>query len=97
MVIARGQRDAALLAALRNLPLELQLVLELHYWEGMSTAELAEVLELAQGTVKTRLFRARAQLRERMGADPSPEVEATDDFDAWAQSLRGLVSGAIDQ
>jgi RNA polymerase sigma-70 factor (ECF subfamily) len=45
------------------LPLDLQTALELHYWEELSTAELAEVLAIPQGTVKTRLFRAREQLR----------------------------------
>jgi len=71
--------------ALQRLPVELQLVLELHYWEEYSTAEIAEALELAQGTVKSRLRRAREQLQRELGdgADVAalvgraiPEVEA---------------------
>jgi RNA polymerase sigma-70 factor (ECF subfamily) len=94
-VIAQVAREAALLDALRHLPLELQLVVELHYWEGMSTAELAEVFEVPQGTVKTRLLRARTLVRERMGVARAPDDgEERDDFDAWAQSLRSLLSSA---
>lgn len=57
-------RQAVLLAALRRLPLDLQIVLELSYWEDLPLAEMAAVLEVPVGTVKSRLFRARAALRE---------------------------------
>ncbi|HET6585683.1 MAG TPA: RNA polymerase sigma factor [Nannocystaceae bacterium] len=63
VIVAAGERDRALLAALRRLPLDLQTALELHYWEELTTAELGDVLAIPQGTVKTRLFRAREQLR----------------------------------
>ena len=91
-VIAAGQRDRALLDALRRLPLELQVVLELYYWEGIGTAELGELLELPQGTVKTRLMRARERLRASLSHAPAGEIPSDDDgLDAWARSLRALV------
>jgi RNA polymerase sigma-70 factor (ECF subfamily) len=64
----RAQAAVQVRDALRRLPVDLQLVVELHYWEEHSTAEIAELLELAQGTVKSRLRRAREALEQDMGA-----------------------------
>lgn len=38
----------------------------LHYVEGYSIAEIAKMLSLSEGTVKTRLYRARNRLKERL-------------------------------
>jgi RNA polymerase sigma factor (sigma-70 family) len=65
-VIAHEQEEQILLEALRRLPVDLQLALELFYWEEMTIAELAVVLQIPAGTVKSRLFRARQQLREEI-------------------------------
>lgn len=60
------QERQQLVAALRQLPLDLQVALELFYWEGMAGAELAAALDIPEGTLRTRLRRARQLLRERM-------------------------------
>ena len=89
--MAREQDRERLLRALRSLPLELQLLLELHYWEHLDSEQLAEVFDIAPATARTRLFRARAALREHMEQmDGAPErTPATmADFDGWIQSLR---------
>jgi RNA polymerase sigma factor (sigma-70 family) len=75
MMFATGERDRALLVALRRLPLDLQTALELHYWEDLTTGELADILGVPQGTVKTRLFRARERLREAMRADAATDED----------------------
>lgn len=49
--------------ALQELPVESQMLLELHYWEGLSTRELAQVFEVPEGTIKSRQSNARARLR----------------------------------
>ncbi|MCA9650307.1 MAG: RNA polymerase subunit sigma-70, partial [Myxococcales bacterium] len=36
------------------------------YWEELSTRELSDALEVPQGTVKSRLRRAREALREAL-------------------------------
>ncbi len=92
--VAARRSHEALLAALRRLPLDLQIVLELHYWEGLSMTELAEVLEIPAGTAKSRIRRARAALREILPQflEPGADVETSvENLEAWARSLRGAV------
>lgn len=50
--------------ALRQLPVEQQTLLELHYWQELDIEALSEVFELEAGTVRVRLHRARKKLRE---------------------------------
>lgn len=90
--VAQRQQQARLVAGLRTLPVELQLVLELHYWEGLSTAELAGVIDAPQGTVKSRLRRARALLAEAMQAAEGSVIDqltSRDVLNSWVQALRG--------
>jgi RNA polymerase sigma-70 factor (ECF subfamily) len=50
--------------ALRRLPPELRAVVEATILDGLTTKEAGQVLGIPNGTVKTRLMRARAALRE---------------------------------
>ncbi len=59
----RNQERRTLLRALRRLPLDAQVMLELAYWEGLKDRELAEIQEIPVGTVKSRLRKARLALR----------------------------------
>jgi predicted DNA-binding protein YlxM (UPF0122 family) len=52
--------------ALELLPLEFKAVLERFYWEEKTIPEIADDLGIAKGTVKSRLFRAKAMLKERL-------------------------------
>lgn len=54
--------------ALMDLSAEQQAVLCLHHVEGLSIEEAALVLGIAEGTVKSRLHRAREAFRSRLGA-----------------------------
>lgn len=62
--VARGEEETLLVAALREIPLEYQVALELAYWEGLSGPEIAEILGIAEPTVRSRLTRAREALRD---------------------------------
>ncbi|MCR9161301.1 MAG: RNA polymerase sigma factor [Nannocystaceae bacterium] len=93
-VLGAKEREGRLLAALRQLPLDFQLTLELFYWEGMKTHEIAEVLDISPHTTRSRLARARDRLREALAtlelvsADDLATLEREADFDAWARQLR---------
>ena len=50
--------------ALSHLPDELRIVLVLHYLEGYAIKEIADILQLPGGTVKSRMSRGRYQLRQ---------------------------------
>lgn len=65
-VIARTQEQRLLLAALRALPVNYQVVLELYYWEDLKTDRIAEVLGVPAATVRSRLQRARDALEASM-------------------------------
>lgn len=65
--VAANDERAAMTLALREIPLELQVAVELHYWEELTTAELADALGVPQGTAKSRLRRAKSLLRDRLG------------------------------
>jgi len=64
--VERAELDAALHAAIAELPEERRLVLVLRDVEGLSYEQIAETLALDPGTVRSRLHRARMQLKEKL-------------------------------
>jgi RNA polymerase sigma factor (sigma-70 family) len=79
-IIAHARSHALVLEALQSIAVDYQTILELFYWDELSGAEIAEVLEIPQATVRTRLFRARAALLAvltRLGgtADDGPALD----------------------
>ena len=67
--LEKARRDAAVAECVARLPEAYQSALRLHYWMGESVAEIATLLDVAENTVKSYLFRARqllqSMLRER--------------------------------
>lgn len=59
---------ARLRAAIEALPEKYRTVITLYHLQGKQYEEIAEVLGLPMGTVKTHLFRAKEQLRRLLGA-----------------------------
>ncbi|MEM6995248.1 MAG: sigma-70 family RNA polymerase sigma factor [Myxococcota bacterium] len=88
---ARRERHQLLHEALRRIPVELQVALELYYWEELRAKDLAEILELPVGTVRSRLRRRLEQLREQIGllsdsgTDPTQSI---DEVERWSNALR---------
>lgn len=95
-VLARAEQKL-LLHALRRIPLDSQIALELYYWEGMAAREIAEVLGVPETTARSRIGRAREyaaqQLRE-IAESPDVVASTIGDFEAWARSLRELLRPA---
>jgi RNA polymerase sigma factor (sigma-70 family) len=65
-LVARREDERLLAEALRKLPLEAQIVLELAFWEGCDGNEIAHVLEVPLNTAYSRLRRAKINLRQRL-------------------------------
>jgi len=65
---ALADRDA-LERGFRRLDPEQRAVVVLHYYLGLSLADVAEALDLPAGTAKSRLSRAMSRLRAALDAD----------------------------
>ena len=59
--------DAGFWAAVRTLPARQAQVVALHYLEDRSVADIATVLEISEGAVKTHLHRGRLALARTLG------------------------------
>jgi len=90
-ILARRDEERLLLAALRRIPLDHQVVLELYFWEGMRAPQLAQILDLPEGTVRTRIRRAKqllTQALEAAQAAPSLIKSTLSDLEGWAAQVR---------
>ena len=89
--LAEGRRSQSLLQALRRIPLELQVVLELYYWEELTAHELAQILGMPEGSVRTKIRRAKQLLERelsRLARSPQELRETLSDLDTWARQVR---------
>lgn len=87
---ARSEEQRLMLRALRELPIDQQIALELYYWEHMQGPQLAEILQISPHTVRSRLSRARSALKSKIGqlADSPAMSESTiAEIDALAARL----------
>lgn len=73
----QGQLRERVEAALRELPEVFRTVVVLREIEGFAYEEIAEILQVQLGTVKSRLMRGRAALRVLLAAENLPGGHAT--------------------
>jgi RNA polymerase sigma-70 factor (ECF subfamily) len=89
-LLARAIDERLLLDALRSVPLEFQVAIELYYWEGLSGAELAAVLGIPEGTARSRLRRGLELLRARLdalGREGSAWASTSSSLAGWARQI----------
>ena len=58
--------ESDLFLAVMNLPKKYRIIVHLFYYEDYSTRDIAQMLNLKEPTVRTRLMRARKILKERL-------------------------------
>ena len=93
-LVVRHREQRLLLEALRHIPVDYQLLIELRYWEQLKTIEIAEILGVPHATVRSRLRLAHGHLKEALGslAHSPRELESTvTRLDDWARLCREQV------
>ena len=73
-VIMGQQLEEVISQAIAALPLELKAALTLREFEGLSYDEIAEVLECPIGTVRSRIFRAREAIDQKVASQMRGEL-----------------------
>lgn len=90
--LRREQR--LLMSALRHIPIDSQVVLELYFWEQMSAKQVALVLDTSEAAIRGRLRKAKLELRgaiDSLARDPQELSSTIDGLDKWAASLAARV------
>lgn len=95
-IVALEQEGRLLVRALRRIPLDQQIVLELSYFEELNGTEMAELLGVPPPTVYTRLRRGKERLRVVMAelAESRQLAESTMmGLQTWAARVRDEITG----
>ena len=94
--VARDRDERVLLESLRSLPLDTQILLELFYWQGLSGPELATVMGIPEGTVRSRIRAARTQLSrqaEKLSSSKIPLRDTMSRLGDWTATTVGAGTG----
>jgi RNA polymerase sigma-70 factor (ECF subfamily) len=87
-MLAHKREVQLLMEALRRIPIDLQIILELFYWEHLSAREIGLAVGAPEGTVRTRLRRARQLLEREIGAI----ARSPDELQSTLSGLRDWIS-----
>lgn len=94
-IVSAQEEELLLLEALRRLPLRLQIIMELYYWEEMTTQEIGEIVDNPTGTVRSHLRRGRELLErelELLGAGAEVKARVLMDVERWASAVRTTIT-----
>ena len=84
-----------MLQALRRLPIDYQIVLELYFWEKLRAAAVAEIIGVPEGTARSRIRRARqlfAAEVEALTTDPDLRSSTVGGVEEWVAQVRAVLS-----
>ncbi len=79
-----------LLEALRRIPLNFQIALELHYWEDLTGPELAEVLGVPVDTAYSRIRKARELVKKQLRVLSNVGLSKDDSAPELDEELRSI-------
>lgn len=65
-LMARRREHRVLLEALRRVPIQHQAALQLHYWDGLKTADIAQIMGVSASAMRDRMCKARALLEQQL-------------------------------
>lgn len=93
-LVAGHQDQKLLVKALRRIPLEHQIIIELHYWEELSSREIGLVLDIPASTIRDRRQRAKELLRRQLEGMMVGEERVESSLvglETWAAELRARI------
>lgn len=93
-LIGDRQEEKLVTMALRTLSIEQQTLLSLFYFEELSGSELAEVMEIPEGTVRSRLRLAKEALKaqvEALATERAIAESTANRLDVWLTEVRGAL------
>jgi RNA polymerase sigma factor (sigma-70 family) len=88
-MIAAHEHAVLMDTALRMIPLDYQVAVEMRYAQGLTNPRIAELLDLPLGTVASRIRRGLEHLRKRIQVlQGTPGALARKQLDAWCDAAQ---------
>lgn len=93
LMIAERQEVVLFGHALRRIPLDTQVLFQLHFWEKLPASALAEIYAAPEGTIRSRIRRAKELVRGKiveLAGSPEELASTLSGFETWADRVRKL-------
>ncbi len=90
-MVAANEHQRLLVKALRRIPLDFQILIELNYWEEMNAREIGEVLGVPHSTIRDRKGKAKKLLRlelEKILRGDGMVNTALMGLETWAEEIK---------
>lgn len=92
-IVAKTRRHQLMLEALRAIPVDDQIILELYYWEDMTAIEIAQSYDMGEPAIRGRIRRAKEAFERALAELASGEDEFSSTLSAfearsWVEEVR---------